>query len=167
MYKFCSRVISGFIAIILSTTVLVNAAYCRTNQEEKKLVEEAVTQFYIALNDVFKGNLEPMTKVWSHRDDIVYMGPTGSMQVGWKSVLANWKIQADMKLGGKVTPRAQHVMLGDDIAVIFDDEEGENLGKDGKLLKVNIRSTNVFQKENGQWKMVGHHTDKLAYLEGK
>jgi ketosteroid isomerase-like protein len=30
--------------------------------------------------------------------------------------------------------------------------------------KVSIRATNIYRKENGQWKMIGHHTDLLPYL---
>jgi len=28
-----------------------------------------------------------------------------------------------------------------------------------------IRSTTTFRKEGGQWKVVGHHTDPLAFLK--
>jgi len=28
---------------------------------------------------------------------------------------------------------------------------------------VSIRATNVFRKEGGQWKMIGHHTDLLPF----
>jgi hypothetical protein len=30
--------------------------------------------------------------------------------------------------------------------------------------KVSIRATNIFRKENGVWKMIGHHTDLLPYV---
>jgi len=35
---------------------------------------------------------------------------------------------------------------------------------DGKAEKVMLRATNVFRKENEQWKMIGHHTDTLPFL---
>ncbi len=28
---------------------------------------------------------------------------------------------------------------------------------------VSLRATNVFSKENGAWKMIGHHTDMLPF----
>jgi len=30
---------------------------------------------------------------------------------------------------------------------------------------VNIRTTTTFRKEGGQWKVIGHHTDMLEYLQ--
>ena len=44
--------------------------------------EEAVSQFYVALNEMFKGNVEPIKEVWSHTDDVAYMGPTGGIKIG-------------------------------------------------------------------------------------
>jgi ketosteroid isomerase-like protein len=41
---------------------------------------------------------------------------------------------------------------------------GSNLDAEGRPLQVSIRATNVFRKENGDWKMIGHHTDLLPFL---
>ena len=43
-----------------------------------------------------------MKKVWSHAEDVTYMGPGGGFRVGWSEVLKDWESQAAMKLGGKV-----------------------------------------------------------------
>jgi ketosteroid isomerase-like protein len=43
-------------------------------------------------------------------------------------------------------------------------EVGDNV-VDGKPQQVSIRATNTFRKENGQWKMIGHHTDLLPFLQ--
>ena len=44
-------------------------------------------------------------------------------------------------------------------------EKGMNIDAQGKQQKVSIRATNVFHKEDGKWKMIGHHTDQLSYLK--
>ena len=36
---------------------------------------------------------------------------------------------------------------------------------DGKPQPVNIRVTTTFRKEGGQWKVIGHHTDMLPFLQ--
>ena len=92
------------------------------------------------------------------------MGPAGDFRVGCDQVLASWKEQAAMKLGGTVRADNMHVAVGRDLAVTHNVEVGENV-KDGKTLKVSIRATNVFRKEGGAWKMIGHHTDLLPYLK--
>lgn len=106
-----------------------------------------------------------MKKVWSHADDVTYMGPGGGFRIGWDQVLAEWKTQAAMKLGGEVKPKDVRITVGRDLAVVSNYEIGENAGTDGKPRKVVIRATNQFRKEDGKWKMIGHHTDILPYLQ--
>jgi ketosteroid isomerase-like protein len=45
-------------------------------------------------------------------------------------------------------------------------ESGENTNIGGKAEKVAIRATNLFRNEGGAWKMIGHHTDRLAGIKG-
>lgn len=49
---------------------------------------------YTALNALFKGEVAAMEQVWSHSDDVNYMGPNGLRLLRWKAVLADWKTQA-------------------------------------------------------------------------
>jgi ketosteroid isomerase-like protein len=133
--------------------------------DDEKAVMNAVAQFYAALNAMFTGDLDQMKEVWSHADDVTYMGPGGGFQVGWNQVLKNWEAQAAMKLGGKVEAADMRITVGRDIAVTHNYEKGENTNARGELRKVSIRATNVFRKEGGKWKMIGHHTDLLPYLE--
>jgi len=70
-----------------------------------------------------------------------------------------------LKLGGRVTPKDIRITLGRDLAVVSNYEIGENSGPDGKPQEVTIRATNLFRKEDGKWKMIGHHTDLLPFLE--
>jgi ketosteroid isomerase-like protein len=80
-------------------------------------------------------------------------------------VRANWEAQAAKKLGGEVKPAEMRILVGHEIAIVQNYEKGENTSADGKPQQVSIRATNVFRKEGGQWKMIGHHTDLLPYLE--
>jgi ketosteroid isomerase-like protein len=111
---------------------------------------------------LFTGEMKSMTTVWSHAEDVTYMGPGGGFQVGWEAVRKNWEAQAAMKLGGKVTPTQMKVTAGKDLAVVSDIEEGEVTI--GQVHKVYLRATNVFRKEGGKWKMIGHHTDLLPQM---
>jgi ketosteroid isomerase-like protein len=124
----------------------------------------ATAGFYSALNRLFVGDGEPMKAVWSHSDDISYMGPTGQYDRGWNEVLKDWQAQAAMKLGGKVGPSDMRVVVGQELAVVTCYEVGENTNAGGKVAQVKLRATNVFRNEGGVWKMIGHQTDKLPYL---
>jgi ketosteroid isomerase-like protein len=161
-------------ALVLSTVAFLaafaTAAACfandnRPSADETAAVEQATAQFYTSLNAMFTGDLDPMQAIWSHADDVTYMGPDGGFKVGWSDVLPIWQSQAALKLGGKVEPTDLRVTVGDNVAFSQCIERGNNVDAQGRTEQVSIRATNLFRKENGQWKMIGHHTDLLPFLE--
>ncbi|HYK42827.1 MAG TPA: nuclear transport factor 2 family protein [Thermoanaerobaculia bacterium] len=130
----------------------------------EKEVRDATSRFHAALNALFQGDAAPMSKVWSHAADVSAMGPDGAVNRGWDAVEEYWRAQAALKLGGKVEAADLQVTMGTDMATTSNFEKGENTNAKGETQRVSIRATNVFRKEKGQWKMVGHHTDLLPYL---
>ena len=141
-----------------------------SNSAEMKMRAEqglraANDQFYAALNAMFTGNLEPMDAIWSHGDQVTDMGPFGGRLTGWQAVGDEFKKEAAMKLGGKVLCKELHVYLGTDMGYTVCVEEGENMSADSKPVVVSHRATNIFQLENGKWKMVHHQTDLSPQLE--
>jgi ketosteroid isomerase-like protein len=157
-----SRALSTAALICCSVGVL----YAEDNPTniDANAVRRANRVFYTALNAMFKGDLTPMKTVWSHAADATYLGPDGSFVVGWESTLKSWQKQAAMKLGGKVEPKEIHVTVGHELAVVHNYEVGTNV-VDGKPTTVRIRATNIYRKEDGKWKMIGHHTDVLPFLD--
>ena len=137
----------------------------QASDDDKKAVMEATDKFYVALNSMFKGDLHLMKEVWSHADDVTYMGPSGAIDVGWDQVLAHWEAMAAMKLGGAVNAEDMRVTAGNEIAVSSNYSKGENIDAEGKPQTFSIRATSIFRKEDGKWKMIGHHTDLLPYLQ--
>jgi ketosteroid isomerase-like protein len=154
--------------ILWSALFLVAACFANPTvslADDTKGVEQATAQFYKSLNTMFTGDAGPMQEIWSHADDVTFMGPAGGLQVGWSEVRANWEAQAALKLGGKVEPYGLRVTVGNDLAFTQCYEQGNNLDAQGRKMQVSIRATNVFRRENGEWKMIGHHTDLLPFLE--
>ena len=131
---------------------------------DKQAVLAANTAFYAALNKMFIGESAPIEAVWSHGDDVLYMGPGGETHRGWSDIVQDWQRQAAMKLGGHVENTGVKSIVGRDLAVVTNTEVGENTNANGVVTQVKIRATNVFRKEAGHWKMVVHHTDLLPYL---
>lgn len=156
---------SGVIAGIALFAALSITGDVQAEEPEMAAVLKANESFYSALNKMFTGETNPIMEVWSHADDVMYMGPTGRYERGWTAVLKDWQGQAAMKLGGRVTPTEIHAIVGSDLAVVSDYEVGENTNAKGDIQKLRLRATNVYRKENGLWKMVDHHTDPLPYLE--
>ena len=139
----------------------------RAADPETSEVLTAHAGFYAALNQLFTGQVEPMIDVWSHGNDVTYMGPTGNYERGWSAVLKDWQGQAAMKLGGRVDASELQVVVGQTLAVVTNYETGENTNAQGKVERVRLRATNTFRKEGGRWKMIGHQTDTLPYLVKK
>lgn len=119
--------------------------------------------FYSALNTLFTGNSQPMKDAWSHDDDVTYMGPDGLYLVGWDNIERMWNSVATLKLGGRVNPQQLHTVIATDMALINCVEIGEN-EVNGKAETVSIRSSTVFCKRSGAWKVVAHQTDLLGYM---
>ena len=128
---------------------------------EEAAVIDAAKGFYAALNALFAGDMGPMEAVWSHRDDVTYMGPYGDYRVGWAQVRESWVEQTAMKLGGEVEPDEIEVTVGSDLAIVHNREVG-HVFPQGHDEAVFLRATNLFRKEDGRWKMIGHHADRLA-----
>jgi ketosteroid isomerase-like protein len=154
----------GLAAAVLAIAGMVPISSAQAAPSDEQAVRQASETFYAALNDMFTGNIEPMKDVWSHADDVTYMGPDGKYIIGWNQVQNIWQSQAALKLGGEIRTEQVHFTVGQDLATVECTEVGENF-VNGKPVQVTIRATNVFRKENGQWKMIGHHTDKLPFLE--
>lgn len=150
--------------LVVTGMALIAATPARAADDDTQAVKAAVATFHEALNKLFTGDAAPMKASWSHADDVTYMGPTGSRQVGWSQIEPYWDKQASRKLGGKVDAVDVHVTASPQLGVAVYFEKGENI-IDGKVQPVSIRTTTTFRKENGQWKVIGHHTDTLAYLE--
>lgn len=148
---------------VVAASLLLPVGVLADEKADKQELLAANAGFYTALNALFKGEVAAMEQVWSHSDDINYMGPDGLRLLGWKAVLADWKTQAEKRLGGTIKMDQPQVQVGGSLGVISGIEIGENI-VDGKTQKVSIRATSIFRKEDGKWKMIGHHTDKLPYL---
>jgi ketosteroid isomerase-like protein len=128
-------------------------------------IRNANEKFYAALNSMFTGDLEPLNSIWAHDTAITNMGPFGSCLVGWDAVNAEFKKEAEMKLGGKVICEDLHIYAGTNMGYAVCVEVGENMTAEGKHVRVSHRATNIFQLKDGHWKMIHHHTDLSPQLE--
>ncbi len=158
---FSSRLAVSLVLLI----VLVGVPGAAAAETDDQAVHAAIADFHNALNAMFRGELAPMEKVWSHADDVTYMGPTGDFLVGWEAVRESWAAQAAMKLGGAVRAEDVHVTVGQSLAIVSNIAVGENTGPDGEPFRVDLRTTSLFRKEAGRWKMIGHHTDLIPELQ--
>lgn len=154
------------LAPVVFFSVALSLAHAQPSDSDAQALRQANDSFYAALNSLFVGEVQPMTEVWSHGEDVTYLGPDGSFLVGWEATLADWRNQAARKLGGKIEAKDLHVTMGRELAIVQNYEVGNNV-IDGEPAEVRIRATSLYRKEDGAWKMIGHHTDRLPYLDNE
>jgi len=137
----------------------------QNHETDLKMLIAANDSFYSALNAMFVGDMTGMNAIWSHRDYVTQMGPFGGRLTGWEKVGADFQQNADMKFGGAISCKDMHAYVGNGMGYTTCVEEGENLDSTGTLMKVRHRATNVFELQDGAWKMIHHQTDLSQQLE--
>lgn len=116
-----------------------------------------------AVSDKFYSGLSRMDvaalpELWSHRDDVTTMHPMGGEQVGWEEVRTSFEQAAGAMTDSHVDLIDQRIHAGTDLAYETGIERGSaKVG--GEPVSFEHRVTNVYRLEDGQWKMIHHHTD--------
>jgi ketosteroid isomerase-like protein len=126
-----------------------------SNVEE---VREASKKFYERLNRMANGETNTFADVWSQNESATAMHPIGGRDVGWKEVENSFNQVAGVASDGKVELKDQLIRVLGDAAFEVGIEKAQ-FKVAGMEVKAEIRVTNIYQKENGSWKMVHHHTD--------
>lgn len=121
-------------------------------------VRQASKRFYAALNSMANGDPTPMADAWSHGDGVTTMHPIGGREIGWNEVEGPWQQVAGLSSEGRVSLANQHIQASEDMAVEVGDEQGQ-LTMAGEVVSIAQRVTNVYRREEGEWKVVHHHTD--------
>lgn len=118
----------------------------------------ASEQFYEALTRLVNGEPDPMTRIWSHTDEVSIMHPIGGRQHGWSAVAKSWTRVAQIASEG-------HVEMVDRVIQVFGDvafETGVEQGRSrlaGQQITFEHRVTNIYRREGAEWKIVHHHAD--------
>ena len=122
-------------------------------------IRQASEQFYVAINRAINGDPGPMTEVWSHGSDVATLHPLGGRETGWEEVRASREQVAQGFSDGQVSIEDLVVVpLSEDVAYTLGSEHGQaKLGD--QTVGIDWRVTNIYRHEEGEWKVVHHHTD--------
>jgi ketosteroid isomerase-like protein len=128
-------------------------------------VRSASARFYSALNRMADGDGSEMSRAWSHSETVTAMHPIGGEQVGWDAVKGSFEGVAELASGGHVEIADQEIHTGEDLAYELGTERG-NMKLAGESIAIEQRVTNIYRREEGQWKLVHHHTDLSPAMLG-
>ena len=121
-------------------------------------VREASKQFYNALTRMTNGNTDQIGEIWSHEETATAMHPIGGRDIGWKAVKKSFEQVAGLTSDGKVELKDQLIHVVGDAAYEIGLETGQAKIA-GNQVTFSHRVTNIYQRKNGMWKMIHHHTD--------
>lgn len=129
-------------------------------------LEEFISRCHEALTHQSQGHPEPFLELWSHADDVTIMAAVGGYQTGFEQVsnLLRWASKAQSFDGWT----AENIVT----AVVSDlgfSVELEHYAQhaDGEDKGMTLRATQVYRRENGEWKVVHRHGDVLTPVEVK
>jgi ketosteroid isomerase-like protein len=123
-----------------------------STEDEVRTVSD---KFYSGLSRM---DASALPEIWSHSNDVSTMHPMGGEQVGWEEVRASFEQAEGVMTDSHVELIDQRICAGTDLAFETGIERG-GAKLAGESVEFEHRVTNVYRREDGQWKMVHHHTD--------
>jgi ketosteroid isomerase-like protein len=143
----------------LAQTGHAQAQSPKTSVAAENEIRAATVLFYDAFNSALKGNLDPMSAVWSHRPDVSDLDTDGGRATGWNEVRANFQNMVRVYPDGHIAPQDMLIVADGDTGFSVVTETGQLRSADGPMVKFSQRATNIFRREDGQWKLIHHHAD--------
>ncbi len=106
-------------------------------------------------------DLEAMSRVWKHADDVRCAHPGEPPVKGWAAVRASWARIFEATELFRVRIADVAVREGDRLAVVVCLELITAVA-DGEAVEGAVAATNVFEQVDGRWLMVHHHGSGLS-----
>jgi ketosteroid isomerase-like protein len=116
--------------------------------------------------EITRGNPDVYKSLWSRRDDVTLANPFGPPVRGWNEVSARLDLAAGNYRGGQdyefenvstvITPELAYTLEIERIRT--------RVGGSDDLSQVAIRTTTVFRREDGVWKVTHRHADPITSM---
>lgn len=120
-------------------------------------VLRANDEFYRAMESM---DLEKMQAVWLHEDWVRCLHPGWDLVLGWEAVEVSWStvFQSTVQMRVAISRPLVHVFR--DTAWISCIEHVTSTIEDDFMTAL-VEATNIFVRQEAQWRMVHHHTTPL------
>lgn len=124
----------------------------------------AVARLHAAMDVLMSGDASAIKALYSHRDDVTSFFGWGGYEVGWEAVSRRWDWAAEQfRGGGPVTYEHLTVVTAPGLAVTTHIEtiRSRLAGGAGGPTEWANRVTHVFRLEDGAWRLVHRHANRL------
>ena len=110
-----------------------------------------------------RGDADPRSETWSHRDPVTLFGAAVPLRRGWDDVSRTFRWLAD-RFSELHHYEFELVTVGasGDLAYTVGFEH-KTVIVDGKFTTYTLRVTQVYRREDGVWKVVHRHGDHVAH----
>jgi ketosteroid isomerase-like protein len=165
LYQRAIRFLCGITVVVFFSAATSHAetpGNSLVEESEVAEVRDATMRYYVALNSVLRGDLDPMDNVWSHRSDVTNLSTAGDRATSWNEVRSYYQNMGRQNLGGMVAPKDISVVALGPLGYSVCAEVGQTRTPEGPMATYNQRATNIFRLENGKWKLIHHHVDENA-----
>jgi len=130
-------------------------------EEDDEIVEKVNkmnTEFYRAFENL---SIEMMDNLWKHDENIVCIHPGWDLFTGWLAIRESWiAIFANTEMiKFTITNTKVRIFDNNKIAVVVCLENIETTSANGRVIKIGIIATNIFDQSEqpNQWLLVHHH----------
>ena len=129
--------------------------------------EQFLTRWAVAQTRFINGDPTLWKQLASHRDDVTILGGFGGEgEKGWPAVGARYEWAASQYRPGAATVNVDYhvVAVTGDLAYTVGIERQSNVrvGAQVEAVHRNLRVTQIFRREGGQWKLIHRHGDQMV-----
>ena len=127
-------------------------------------LDGVLDRIHLALDAFFKGDAEPYSAAYSHREDVSLANPFGPPVRGWDAVSAVMQRAAAHYRDGRVTSFERIARYATrELAYIVELEHYVvKVGGADRESPVALRVTTVLRREEAAWKVVHRHADPIT-----
>lgn len=126
-------------------------------------VEAAIARLHRAMADVANGDVAAIKALYSHSADATSFYGWGGFEHGWDGVAARWDWAGRQFKGGRVSYQTIATVVSADMFLATEIEtyaDQRVAGVEG-LTGWSNRVTHVFRREDGEWRLVHRHANRL------
>ncbi len=123
---------------------------------------ETMAQLLAAQRAFISGDATGIKRLYSHCEDVTVLGGFGGFERGWAEVGPRLDWAASHFAGGSYSQEDLSATVGNDMASLVSVERWSYADPDDlsdRLLE--LRVTQVFRREDGEWRLVHRHADPL------
>jgi ketosteroid isomerase-like protein len=127
-------------------------------------LDHVIEQYQQAAREFASGDPKPIQRLFSRREDVTPLDPSGGVQRGWEEVSQKQEQNASPFRAGEPSAFERiATWVTPEFAFIVEVERHRGRMEDSQaIVPSTLRVTTIFRMEDGTWKVVHRHADPVA-----